>query len=373
MKRNPLVTQAGFIVVSGMGGYLLSLTGMSIGWMIGTLVAAGALSLWRPRFLLPSTSAKGIHAYWGYSGQYILGVELGQKVNAAVLQTFQNHWIVIIIMLILSTLFALLSGLILLRFTKESLMTSFLSATPGGLSAMPGIADELGANTATVSIVQTTRVFLVICTIPLFSFYLSSDNIVERAAQNTISTHLNSHSFLWAQALLIAAWVGYRAGKLLKLPAPWLVGGMLGVATFQTCIGLYTGGNAAAWWPHQGIILAQIFLGASVGSRLNKRMFRGAARTCIVGLFSSISLVCTTLLCAFFISKWTNISFITATLALAPGGIAEMATTSLTLHADAAFVVAVQVLRVILILSFLPVFFQLLNRQVEKRTIGKTG
>ncbi|MFB9762558.1 AbrB family transcriptional regulator [Ectobacillus funiculus] len=373
MKKNPLAMQAGFIIVSGMGGYLLSLTGMSIGWMIGTLAAAGALSFWRPRFLLPGTSTKGIHAYWGYLGQYILGIELGQKVNAAVLQTFQDHWIVIIIMLILSTLFALLSGLILLRFTKESLMTSFLSATPGGLSAMPGIAAELGANMGTVSIVQTTRVLLVVCTIPLFSFYISSDNIVERADQNTISTHLSSTSFLWTQAFLIAAWVGYRAGKLLKLPAPWLVGGMLGVAALQTVLGLYTGENAAAWWPHQGITLAQILLGASVGSRLNKNMFIGAARICIVGLFSSISLVCTTMLCAFLISRWTNISFVTATLALAPGGIAEMATTSLTLHADAAFVVAVQVLRVILILSFLPVLFKLLNKQVAKRMVGEAG
>lgn len=59
--------------------------------------------------------------------------------------------------------------------------------------------------------------------------------------------------------------------------------------------------------------------------------------------------------------------------ALAPRGIAEMATTALTLHADAAFVVAVQVLRVILILSFLPVLFKLLNKQVEKRTVGKAG
>lgn len=373
MKKNLLVVQAGFIMISSIGGYLLSLTGMSIGWMIGTLAAAGALSVWRPRFLLPSTSTKGIHPYWGYLGQYILGIELGQKVNAAVLQTFQDHWMVIVIMLILSTIFALLSGLILLHFTKESLMTSFLSATPGGLSAMPGIADELGANTGTVSIVQTTRVLLVVCTIPLFSFYLSSDHVVEQTAQHTLVTHLNSTSFLWTLACLLTAWIGYRVGKLLKLPAPWLVGGMLGVAALQTGLGMYTGENTAAWWPHQVITLAQVLLGTSVGSRLNKHMFIGAKRICIVGLFSSIILVGTTMLCAFLISKWTDIAFVTATLALAPGGIAEMATTSLTLHADAAFVVAVQVLRVILILSFLPGFFQLLNKQMEKRTVGKAG
>jgi uncharacterized membrane protein AbrB (regulator of aidB expression) len=43
-----------------------------------------------------------------------------------------------------------------------------------------------------------------------------------------------------------------------------------------------------------------------------------------------------------------------------------MATTSVTLHADSTFVVAVQVLRVVLVIAMLPPFFRLLQQKSEK-------
>ena len=44
-----------FITVSGLGGFLLSLTGLPVGWMIGTLLVATSLSILRPKFMqLPS-------------------------------------------------------------------------------------------------------------------------------------------------------------------------------------------------------------------------------------------------------------------------------------------------------------------------------
>ncbi len=36
---------------------------------------------------------------------------------------------------------------------------------------MPGMAEEVGANTAVVSIIQTMRVFLVVLAVPLFVVY----------------------------------------------------------------------------------------------------------------------------------------------------------------------------------------------------------
>lgn len=47
------------------------------------------------------------------------------------------------------------------------MLTSFFGTAPGGLSAIPGIAEEVGANTAVVSIIQTMRVFLVVFTVPI--------------------------------------------------------------------------------------------------------------------------------------------------------------------------------------------------------------
>ena len=49
------------------------------------------------------------------------------------------------------------------------MITSFFATAPGGIVTMPSIADDAGANTGVVSIVQTMRVFLVVMIIPLIA------------------------------------------------------------------------------------------------------------------------------------------------------------------------------------------------------------
>ena len=88
----------------------------------------------------------------------------------SVISIFKENWLIVGVMLLLSVVFAMLSGFVLWRFSKTDMLTSFVGTAPGGLSAMPGIAQEVGANTAIVSLVQMIRVLLVVMTIP-FSFF----------------------------------------------------------------------------------------------------------------------------------------------------------------------------------------------------------
>ncbi len=312
--------------------------------------------------------------YWRYIGQAVLGIELGQSMNVSMLDAFEDNSITITVMLILSIVFALISGLILWRYTKADMMTSLFGTTPGGISAMPSIAEEVGANPVVVSIVQLIRIFLVVGTIPFLALYWNSGTGTSHtpaggaphtSAANSIAAFSLS-SLLWTGLLALAAGGGYYVAKKIKLPAPWLVGGMLGTAAAQMLASSFIGGGVTAWWPHEFIILAQVFIGASIGSRLHKEMFAGAGRIVVVGVLSSFGLVLVMALCAAGVSEVTQIPLVTCVLAFAPGGVAEMATTSLALHADAGFVVAVQSLRLITIFLILPPFFRLLHRQADQ-------
>lgn len=113
-------------------------------------------------------------------------------------------------------------------------------------------------------------------------------------------------------------------------------------------------------------MLSQICLGATIGSKINKEMFIGVKRTLIVAFLGSVGLIIAMILSAAVTAHVAGISLTTAILAFSPGGIAEMATTSVTLHADSTFVVAVQVLRVVLVIAMLPPFFRLLHHKSEK-------
>lgn len=345
-----------FIAISAIGGLLLSWTGLSIGWMLGTLMAAAILSFTKPHV----AGDKGIPKYWLYIGQCILGIELGQKINLSVLAVFQKDWAVIIIMLLLSIVFSLLSGLVLWKFSKTDMLTSFFSTAPGGLSAMPGIAEEVGANTAVVSILQTMRVFLVIFIIPVVVTAL----LFQPSAAPAISEAgavFGWNGLLWTAVLTATAYAGYRLGKKLKFPAPWLLGSMLLTAVVQSGSSAVAGYDLAAYWPHEVMIVSQIVIAASIGSRFRKEMFTGLKQTITVALISTVVFIGAMFACAFVVSKATGLAFITAALAFAPGGVAEMATTAVVLEADATFVVAVQVLRIIAVILLLPPVFRMLH------------
>lgn len=361
------------LIFASLGGYILSLTGLSIGWLLGSLSITGFLAysepVWMQR-LEKQPQQKKVLLSFQHIGQCIIGIELGQKLTTDILVTFQQHWLIIITMIVSSIALALCSGLILWRFTKVDLFTSLFSATPGGLSVMPTLASEIGANTAAVSIVQTIRVFLVLGTIPLLS--------VNWIPHNPIVPHLKNYSTgspFWTIFLIFIAWIGYRIGKLLKFPSPWLVGSMISVALLQTLSTHYFSNSPTAWWPHWIMILAQIFIATSIGCRFKREMFIGVKQTITIGLFSSIGLIGVSILCAFFVSSITNIPLVASILALAPGGIAEMATTAIILQTDATFVVTVQVIRMLTILGFLPIFFKFLYRYLhhKKSNVHKTG
>lgn len=363
-KDENLLKDLWFIAISAAGGFILSLTGISIGWMIGTLIVACCLAMIRPAWLMMAPDQKGINRRWLALGQMILGIELGQKLNLSVLSVLKDHWFSVGVMLILSILLAMLSGYVLWRFSKTDMMTSFVGTAPGGLSAMPSIAQEVGANTAIVSLVQMMRVLLVVLSIPflVIMIYTKQDSSTSAAAGlSSATTDFRLAPVLWTVILILAAWGACKAAKCLKFPAPWLLGSMLGVAIVHVGGAAAIGHDMTAWWPSQANHVSQVFLGATIGSKMYKSMFAGVTRIIIVGFISSVGLIAAMFLSAVIVSELTGISLITSVLAFAPGGIAEMATTSVTLHADSTFVVAVQVIRVILVIALLPPFYRLLH------------
>ncbi|WP_340969034.1 AbrB family transcriptional regulator [Bacillus sp. PPSBB_11] len=372
MKQgNSLRTDLILIAVSGLGGFLLSLTGMSIGWMIGTLMTAAFIALRRPAlFQRKGKNTLRIHSRWLLLGQFILGIELGQKMNMKVLHIFAENWLPVSFMLVFSILLAMLSGFVLWKLSKTDMLTSFVGTAPGGLSAMPGIAQEVGANTAVVSLVQTIRVLMVVLTIPFTVFYLNtksqSDAVVAQGSAFSSGVFTISN-ISWTAALILGAWLMSRLAVRLHFPAPWLIGSMLGVAALQVGAGALTGHDLIPYWPAQANIASQVFLGATIGSKMNKQMFVGLKNTLIVAAVSSAGLIAATVLSSIAIAEITGISVITAILAFSPGGIAEMATTAVTLHEDSTFVVAVQVVRIILVIAMLPPFFRFLHHVWAKR------
>ncbi|MFT8871773.1 MAG: AbrB family transcriptional regulator [Sporolactobacillus sp.] len=356
-----------YMIICSCGGFLLSLTGLPIGWMLGTLAVSAGLSLcpssvWRKR-----CGAGGLAGYWLNIGQMLLGVQIGEQINRTIINVFIREWPIIVFVLALSVVLSLLSGWCVWRFSQADLMTSLYGTTPGGLSAMLGIAADVGADMAAVSVIQTLRVVLVIGTLPL-AVSLLGGGMADGKNMVILPEPLNGLSLTGFLLTVLLAIAGSLLARRCRLPAPWLIGSLLVSGMLQILLGSAFSVYLPVWWPNVFIIVAQVMIGASVGARMRRELFKGLLRTTVVGLCSSIGLMGMMAFAAVLVSMRTNLPLATTMLAFAPGGIAEMAATSVVLHADATFVVTVQVLRVLAVVLLLPPLFHRLKQHRPGRS-----
>jgi membrane AbrB-like protein len=347
---------AGLMVIGGIGGWLLSSTGLPAGWMIGAMFVSAALTFWKPDWF--HVDQKGIRPFWRQAGQWLLAIEMGHQVNRSIWLTLFKHGPIIFSVLLVSIGMSLLCGWALWRYSRTDLLTGLFASTPGGISAMPNLAEEVGANPIVVSVVQLIRLSMVVGAIPLLAF-----EYVGHPSSHAVISHAGNGSPLVTVLLACAAWIGAIAGKRLKFPAPWLVGGILGAAIAQTTVSVWIGHDVLPWWTDAFFFTAQVLIGTSIGSKVNREQLREAKSAALVGSITSLILVLVMVFCAVVISKWTNIPLTTSLFAMAPGGIAEMAMTSVSFHANATFVVTVQILRFLKVMVMLPPLLRLVYRK----------
>ncbi|SDI41178.1 AbrB family transcriptional regulator [Natribacillus halophilus] len=358
-----------YFALCGLGGFLFSFTDLSIAWMIGALFAGSLVALFQPNFGGLKHAVNDIPKSWFWVGQGILGVQLGLYVNMTLFETLSSYWLIIFAVLILSIIFAFLTGLLLFYFTNTDLLSSFIATAPGGVVAMPAYAQETGANVGTVSITQVLRIVLVIGTVPVL-LSLNGDSVTSAASIQSVSYEATSlplsfSQLGWTIALLALALLGILLARKLKIPTPWLLGAMITVAIFNI---FFSSGESTAvlWWPDWALSGAQLFLGASIGAWMQRSLFRDAKAVIIVGTLSSLALIIALAACSLLVASVTQLDMATSILAFSPGGVAEMAATAVELGADSTFVVTVQVIRIMAVLLVLPPMFQILRKYLIK-------
>jgi membrane AbrB-like protein len=346
---------AGLVIIGGIGGWLVALTDLSAGWMVGALMVSAMMMFWKPHWF--HTNQREIPTFWQNAGQLLLAIELGRQVNRSIWLILFENGPIIIIVLIVSFGVSLCCGWALWRYSRTDLLTGLFASTPGGMSAMPSLAEEMGANPIVVSMVQLIRLSLVVSIVPLLAFAY-----VGHPSGYAVSVRTDTGSFWVTIVLAGAAWIAAIAGKRLNFPAPLLTGGMLGTALAQTTLSAWFGRDLHPWWTDALFCAAQVLIGTSIGTKVNRQQLKEVKSAALVGSVTSFIMLLVMVICAFIISKWTNIPLTTSLFAMAPGGVAEMAVTSISFHADATFVVAVQVLRVLAVIIMLPPVLRWLHR-----------
>jgi membrane AbrB-like protein len=310
------------------GGYLASLVGWPLPWMVGSLLAIILV-----RCLTPFQLAEIPNGRKG--GQWVIGVGIGLHFTPLVMEQVMSHFFLILCGALITSVSSI-AGVWLLRRTGEDRATAFFSSMPGGSGEMVNLGSRNGANLSRVAAGQSLRVLTVVLCVPALFKYLLGEGVP--------INHAGSVDWWWLALVFPAggalAWLWQRFNQ----PNPWLFGPLL-VSTavsigWDLHIGLPNGASQVGQW----------LIGSGLGCHFNRAFFRRAPS------FLGRTLVATALtmliagLAALLLSAMTQLDLRSMTLGMMPGGIAEMSLTAETLQLSVPLVTALQVMRLMFVL-----------------------
>jgi uncharacterized protein len=325
------------LVLGALGGATFAALNLPLPWMLGalavtTLASVGGLELRVPELLRRPMIA-------------VLGAMLGttftpERLDAAL------SWLPSLAALPLYVV--VVGGLIFLylrRCSDFDPTSAFFAASPGGLSEMIALSDQLGGDQRRVSLVHGARLLFIVSTVPFLARMFGYEPPDRPSGLELAfdATDLGLLAALGAGGYLLARW--------LRLPAATFVGPLLGSAAAHLL------GWIAVDPPDVLMALAQLVLGSAVGARFSGTPLALVGRTLLLGAGATVIMLLITLAFGGALSALTGNPLTLLLLAFIPGGFTEMSLIALAMGVDPAFVVTHHSVRVFLVvLIALPAF-----------------
>jgi membrane AbrB-like protein len=293
--------------------------------------------------------------------QAITGVSLGVYVQSSSLNAVADAWLPVLLVSAATLALSLICGWALVRTVGLDPPTAALGMVAGGASGIVGMARELGADDRLVAVMQYLRVLVVVVLTPiLVAVAFSHPHGTDPGGAPAHAPLFGSlHDWaLTAAALALGAVVAVAtrtpAGSLL---APMIVAAVLTlvVGDFQVPAILREPAFAA--------------IGLQVGLRFTPKLVRQAGRLLAPTLLCILGLLVACFGLALLLDATTDATLLDAYLATTPGGLYAVLAAAFGTGADTTFVIAVQTLRLFVMVLLAPVVVRRLVLRNESKIV----
>ena len=335
------------LLVSASGGALFVWLKTPLPWMIGPLVAMAICNFSGARLDAPPLGRE--------LGQFFVAIALGLYFTPAVAREVLGHAPVLITAAFGSILIGYIASRVLMSLTRVDDATAFFSSVPGGATEMANLGDRFGAAVDKVAVAHSLRIFLVVCTIPVWM------TIADVHGGDLYRPVLIPFNWLGLLQLFAIAAAGGIVLSWIRFPNAWMMGPLIAM--------IVTTASGLAFSSMSGALTnaGQVLLGCALGARFSRQFLSDAPR------FVSVVLICIVLMMglsaamAWGLSSAAGIFLPSMILAAAPGGIAEMSITARALQLGVALVTAAHVLRVLIIVTLSLPMYRLSRRFGHKK------
>jgi membrane AbrB-like protein len=340
MIHSTMIRGAVTLFAGSAGGLAFFLLNLPLPWILGSLAASALvtqISHFQPRLPLS----------WRSYAMVAIGTMLGTGFTPEVVARSGTWVISLIIMSLLSITFGIMAYGVFRRWGGMNRSTALFAAMPGGLSIASILAEDYKTEVNRVVLCHTARLVVLLVSAPIVVQLISGIDLAD--ANSAAYADPEAIDPLNHGLLAITAVASWFLARRLNFPS-----GMLLLPLLITAV-LHATGVVTVHVPLILSTLAQIVIGSGVGARFASytvlQIVRDGWLAAVVGVVLAIGSLTGAILVAPLTGGDTSALF----LAYLPGGAPELGVVALALKIDPAMVAAHHVLRVFLIIAFLPV------------------
>jgi hypothetical protein len=330
------------LVIGAAGGMLFLWAQLPGGLISGAMMAVGIATIAGRPLTLPPILAQSVLV--------LLGITLGSLMSRQLLQHISAYPLTIALLAVATFCSTFGSSLYLQRIHGWDRTSAFLAGSPGALSQITMLAIERGADVSAIAVVQTMRVMLLTAALPLL---LALTGIAPSSPPTPV---MAAASPLELAELIAASVAAALLLRLMKFPASWMFGAMIGSSVLHGS-GLIEGGL-----PPSLRSIALVGIGALIGSRFGRMKVSVLLSHVNAALGSFAIAIAISAVFVVLIALTTHVKFADIVVAFAPGAMDAMLALALTLHIDPIFVGAHHLSRFIFVTIATPGIVHLFGR-----------
>src|SRR6267378_2758094 len=235
------------LAIGTAGGALFLWANLPGGLISGAMIAVGIAAIAGRPLAVPPILTQTV--------LLLLGISLGSLMSWQLIQHMSAYPLTIGLLALATFCSTFGSSFYLQRVHGWDQTSAFLAGSPGALSQITILAAEKGADVAAIAVVQTIRVIILTAALPLLLALTGIASPSSPAGAVAIASPLELAELIAASvavALLL---------RLMKFPASWMFGAMIGSSVLHGT-GLIEGGL-----PPWVRAVALVGIGALIGSR----------------------------------------------------------------------------------------------------------
>ena len=329
------------ILIATIGSAVFIFLNFPLPWLLGAIFITSVAIRFKK---LPIKKPNG---YFSTPVRIIVGVTIGSAFTPTILEQL-SHYIYSLLFVIPYVFITAFAGILyyykLQGFDKK---TAYLAAMPGGVIEMVLLGEELKANVPKITLVQASRLFFLVLTLPFIIQYIFQIDI---RGNQTITEPLSSIAPLDILLLISVGVIGAVFGKKINMPAAYLIGPMfISMIAFST-------GIVESKPPDELLKFVQVVIGTSIGFTFRGVALKEIIKT-LVGTLGHFGILA--VITALFVALvYFTLGFPTLSILLAfmPGGQTESNLIAILVAANVPYITMHHIVRLIIVFNLAPLF-----------------